>query len=73
MLQEMYQGFFLAPHIVGEALKGAIFTSRLLELLGIKSTPLYNEKRTDIIQTITFGNDESMIAFCQANSRKFSD
>ena len=66
MLQEMYQGFFLAPHIVGEALKGAIFTSRLLELLGIKSTPLYNEKRTDIIQTITFGNDESMIAFCQA-------
>lgn len=66
MLQEMYQGFFLAPHIVGEALKGAIFTSRLLDLLGIKSTPFYNEKRTDIIQTITFGNEESMIAFCQA-------
>src|SRR5690625_431101 len=39
MLQEMYQGFFLAPHIVGEALKGAIFTARLLELLNIKTAP----------------------------------
>src|SRR5690625_3108472 len=66
MLQEMYQGFFLAPHIVGEALKGAIFTARLLELLDIETTPLYNEKRTDIIQTITFGDEEAMIAFCQA-------
>src|SRR5690625_1332175 len=66
MLQEMYQGFFLAPHIVGEALKGAIFTARLFELLDIETTPFYNEKRTDIIQTITFGDEEAMIAFCQA-------
>ncbi len=66
MLQEMYHGFFLAPHVVGEALKGAVFTARLLELIGIKTTPLYQEKRTDIIQTITFGQEESMVKFCQA-------
>src|SRR5699024_2436087 len=41
MLQEMFQGFFLAPHIVGEALKGAIFTSRFLELMGFATTPSY--------------------------------
>lgn len=64
-LQEMYQGFFLAPHVVGEALKGAVFTARLLELIGIKTTPKYNEKRTDIIQSITFYNEENMIEFCQ--------
>lgn len=66
MLQEMYQGFFLAPHIVGEALKGAILTARLMELIGIKTAPLYHEHRTDIIQTVTFDNEEIMIAFCQA-------
>jgi cystathionine beta-lyase family protein involved in aluminum resistance len=66
MLQEMYQGFFLAPHIVGEALKGAVFTSRLLELLGYKTSPHYQTKRTDLIQSVTFNNPEHMIAFCQA-------
>lgn len=66
MLQEMYQGFFLAPHVVGEALKGAVYTARLLELINIKTTPLYADKRTDIIQSITFEDEEKMIAFCQA-------
>src|SRR5699024_4921745 len=65
MLQEMFQGLFLAPHIVGEALKGAVFTSRLLELAGYKTEPLYNDKRTDLIQTVTFSTKEQMIAFCQ--------
>lgn len=65
MLQEMYQGFFMAPHIVGEALKGAVFTARYMELKGYQVKPLYNEKRTDIIQTIKFENDEKMIKFCQ--------
>lgn len=69
MLQEMYQGFFLAPHIVGEALKGAIFTARLLELLKFKTAPHYLDKRTDLIQTVTFGNREQMIKFCQAIQR----
>src|SRR5690625_1661745 len=66
MLQEMYQGFFLAPHIVGEALKGALFTSRFLQLLGFKTTPHYEDKRTDLIQSVTFDDAEQMITFCQA-------
>lgn len=65
MLQEMYQGFFLAPHIVGEALKGAVFSARLLELMKIKTTPHYLDKRTDIIQSMIFEDEELMIAFCQ--------
>ncbi|MFS0672522.1 aminotransferase class I/II-fold pyridoxal phosphate-dependent enzyme [Ornithinibacillus sp. 179-J 7C1 HS] len=69
LLQEMYQGFFLSPHIVGEALKGAIFTSRLLELLGFVTTPYYQEKRTDLIQSVTFETPEQMVAFCQAIQR----
>src|SRR5699024_4394462 len=66
MLQEMYQGFFLAPLIVGEALRGAGFTARLLELTGYTSTPHYQAERTDLIQSVTFKDDEQMIAFCQA-------
>ncbi|WP_373896089.1 methionine gamma-lyase family protein [Virgibacillus natechei] len=65
-LQEMYQGFFLAPHIVGEALKGAVFTSRFLELIGYTTTPDFEAKRTDLIQSVTFTNADQMIAFCQA-------
>lgn len=66
VLQEMYQGFFLAPHVVGEALKGAIFTARFMELAGYISSPKFNENRTDLIQSITFNNKEEMITFCQA-------
>ncbi|GAA0327357.1 aminotransferase class I/II-fold pyridoxal phosphate-dependent enzyme [Oceanobacillus oncorhynchi subsp. oncorhynchi] len=66
MLQEMYQGFFMAPHTVGEALKGALFTARFLELAGFRTAPSYHEKRTDLIQTVTFHTAEEMIAFCQA-------
>ncbi len=66
MLQEMFQGLFLAPHIVGEALKGAILTARFIELVGFKTSPDYEAERTDLIQSVTFGNQENMIAFCQA-------
>src|SRR5699024_3133083 len=58
-------GFFLAPHVVGESLKGAVYTARLLEKLHITTAPAYHEKRTDLIQSITFDNQEKMIAFCQ--------
>ncbi len=71
MLQEMYQGLFLAPHVVGQALKGAIFTARMMEYFGIETAPKFNEERTDIIQTMIFENEEKMITFCeqiQANS-----
>lgn len=66
MLQELFQGFFLAPHVVGEALKGAIFTSRYLELVGLTTTPSYQAQRTDLIQSVTFDTAEQMIAFCQS-------
>jgi cystathionine beta-lyase family protein involved in aluminum resistance len=65
-LQEMYQGFFLAPHVVGQALKGAIFTAAMLEKLGMNSSPRWNAKRTDLIQSVQFDDREKMIAFCQA-------
>src|SRR5690625_953345 len=66
MLQEMYQGLLLAPHIVSQALKGAVFTSRFLELSGFQTTPYYQAERTDLIQSVTFHDPEQMIAFCQA-------
>ncbi|MBS4189331.1 methionine gamma-lyase family protein [Bacillus sp. FJAT-49705] len=65
-LQEMYQGFFLAPHIVGQALKGAVFTAAILERLGMNSSPKWDATRTDLIQSVQFDDREKMIAFCQA-------
>ncbi len=65
-LQEMYQGFFLAPHVVGQALMGAQFTSALLEEIGLNTFPKWYEKRTDLIQAVQFDDPELMIAFCQA-------
>lgn len=65
-LPEMYQGFFLAPHVVSQSLKGALFTSLLLEKLNMTTTPHYTDKRTDLIQSVTFDTKEQMIAFCQS-------
>ena len=65
-LQEMYQGFFLAPHVVSQSLKGALFTSLLLEKMDMRTSPRYDEARTDLIQTVSFENKEQMIQFCQS-------
>ena len=65
-LQEMYQGFFLAPHVVGQALKGAMFTAAFLEELGMNTTPSWGAPRTDLIQSVQFDDKDKMIAFCQA-------
>lgn len=65
-LQEMYQGFFLAPHVVGQALKGAVFTAAMLEKLGMNSSPRWNSKRTDLIQSVQFDDRDKMVSFCQA-------
>lgn len=64
-LHEMFQGFFLAPHVVGEALKGATFTAALLERLGFRTHPKWHEERTDLIQSVEFGSPDKLIAFCQ--------
>ncbi|MCU5747119.1 methionine gamma-lyase family protein [Staphylococcus sp. SQ8-PEA] len=65
-LHEMYQGFFLAPHVVSQSLKGALFTSLLLEKLNMNTEPSYNVPRTDLIQTVRFQTPEQMVQFCQS-------
>ncbi len=63
--RELYMGLFAAPHTVGEAVKTAVFASFLFENLGYEVTPRYNETRGDIIQCLTLGNEEGLVAFCQ--------
>lgn len=58
------QGLFLAPSVVSSALKTAILTSKVLEDLGYKVEPKYNEKRADIVQNIIFGNEEDLVSYC---------
>ncbi|WP_245596821.1 aminotransferase class I/II-fold pyridoxal phosphate-dependent enzyme [Shimazuella kribbensis] len=65
-LADYYQGLFLAPHVVGEALKGMIFASALFEEQGYVVSPTYKDKRTDIIQQIELGTAEKLVTFCQA-------
>ncbi|MEG1886914.1 MAG: methionine gamma-lyase family protein [Oscillospiraceae bacterium] len=63
--RELFMGLFNAPHVTGEAVKTAVYAAALFEALGFKTTPLYNEPRADIIQSIILGNETSLIAFCQ--------
>lgn len=63
--REMYMGLFAAPHVVGEALKTAAFCAGLFSRLGYGVTPLPDEPRADIIQSVLLRNPESLIAFCQ--------
>ncbi|WP_342600776.1 methionine gamma-lyase family protein [Psychrobacillus sp. FSL H8-0483] len=65
-LMDMYQGFFLAPHVVSQAVKGAIFTSAILEEVGMTTEPHFSKKRTDLIQSVSFSTAEQMIQFCKA-------
>ncbi|SOC38298.1 methionine gamma-lyase family protein [Ureibacillus acetophenoni] len=64
-LADFYQGFFLAPHVVAQSLKGAIFTSAMLEEVGMTTSPHYTDVRTDLIQSVSFQTAEQMVAFCQ--------
>lgn len=63
--QSFYQGLFLAPTVVAGALKGAIFAANVYEKLGFPVVPNGTESRHDIIQAVTFGTPEGVIAFCQ--------
>ena len=65
VVRQSYQGLFLAPHIAMEAVKGAVFCSRIMELAGFEVLPKYNEKRSDIIQAIKFGDKDKLIQFCK--------
>ena len=61
----IFQGLFMAPSIVSEAIKGAILASKVFEDIGFDSSPKYYEKRTDIIQNIIFGAPEPLEEFCR--------
>lgn len=60
----LFQGLFMAPHIVAQALKTAVFCAAMMEQLGIESSPGVEEKRSDIIQMIKLGSPERMKRFC---------
>ncbi|EGO62086.1 aminotransferase class I/II-fold pyridoxal phosphate-dependent enzyme [Acetonema longum] len=61
----MYQGLFLAPHTVAQAVKSAIFAAQFFTLLGYKTHPAATERRNDIIQAVQLGSPEKMVAFCR--------
>lgn len=63
--QSLFQGLFLAPTVVAGALKGAIFAANVYEKLGFSVVPNGTESRHDIIQAVTFGKPEGVVAFCQ--------
>ena len=65
MNKPILQGLFFAPHVVASSLKTAVFASKLLENLGYIANPKFDQKRTDIVQTITFGDKQKLIKFCQ--------
>ena len=60
-----YQGLFMAPHVVSQALKAAVLCSAVFEKLGFEVDPKPNEIRHDIIQSIKFGDPDKVTAFCQ--------
>jgi len=64
--RNMIQGFYMAPHIVAESLKGAVFMASLFEKLGYETSPKSNDKRSDIVQTIKFNNEDNLKEFCRA-------
>lgn len=61
----MYQGLFLAPHLVGQAVKGSVFAAAIFEDLGFVSSPRWDAQRTDLIQAIRFTSAEHLITFVQ--------
>jgi cystathionine beta-lyase family protein involved in aluminum resistance len=65
VMRLLYQGLFLAPHVAIEAVKGAIFCSKIMELAGFEVLPKYNDQRSDIIQAIKFNDKDKLINFCK--------
>lgn len=61
----LFQGFFMAPHVVAESLKGTVFTAELMKRLGFETYPGPFDKRCDLIQAIRFNREDAVITFCQ--------
>lgn len=62
--RQLAQGIFMAPHVVAECLKGAVFAAAAFELAGFKTEPSYKEMRGDIVQTIIFNDSQKLVNFC---------
>ena len=63
--RDILQGLFMAPSVVASALKTAILTSYIMEKLGYKTSPRYNDERADIVQNIIFNDKDKLIKYCQ--------
>ena len=61
----MYQGVFMAPHVVAESLKGAVLCAGVMEALGFETSPGVNDMRSDIIQAVKMEDKEKLIQFCR--------
>ena len=59
------QGLYMAPSVVASSLKTAIFTAKMMEKLGYKAVPTWSERRSDIVQTIEFGNEKDLVKYVQ--------
>jgi len=64
--QPFYQGLFMAPHTVAQALKSAVLAAKVFEKLGYEVNPAFDEPRNDVIQAIKFGDADKLIKFCQS-------
>lgn len=60
-----FQGFFMAPHVTAQAIKGAVFAAAVFKKLGFEVSPAVQDPRVDLIQTIYLKNEQNMCLFCQ--------
>lgn len=67
--RSIYQGLYMAPTIVGQAVKGSIYAAAMFELAGFNSKPAWQEARTDLIQAVSFKDEHQLIAFVQGIQR----
>ncbi len=65
MNRELFMGLYFAPHVVGEALKSAVYIAALYSEFGYDTTPAYDAVRGDIVQSLGLENEDSLVAFCQ--------
>lgn len=63
--RQIAQGLFLAPHVVAEAMKGAVFAAKMLEMAGCRCEPRFDDPRGDIVQSVAFPDEKQMVNFCK--------
>ena len=65
-LRPFYQGLFLAPHVVGQAVKGSVLAACVFEKLGLEVSPRWDEPRSDLVLSVQFAQPDRLLKFCQA-------